>query len=123
MTSVRDRLKEKLKDPHFRKLHALDEVKTNIAKKIVAYRIKNRLSQAELAKKLKVSCHRISNIEEGNFRNSFAAIRKILKTIITSDLQRYVMGRKKKDKKFASTTEIITLSESRPSSKVTQIPF
>ena len=80
LTNVKDHLKEELKDPYFRELYELDSVKTEIAKKIIEYRIKHNLNQTQLAKIVKVSQQQISYIEEGDFSN-FQTIQKVLLAI------------------------------------------
>jgi DNA-binding XRE family transcriptional regulator len=62
-------LKEKLKDPYFRELYELEQQKLAIAKRIIAYRIKNKLTQGELADKAGVTQQHISKIENGDFSN------------------------------------------------------
>ena len=80
LRSVTDHLKEALKDPYFKELYELDSVKTEIAKKIIEYRIRRRLTQSQLAKIVKVSQQQISHVEEGDF-SSFQTIQKILLAI------------------------------------------
>ena len=80
LTNVKDHLKEALKDAYFRELYELDSVKTEIAKKIIEYRIRHNLNQSQLAKMVKVSQQQISYIEEGDFSN-FQTIQKVLLAI------------------------------------------
>ena len=80
LTNIKDHLKEELKNPYFRELYELDSVKTEIAKKIIEYRIKHNLNQTQLAKMVKVSQQQISYIEEGDFSN-FQTIQKVLLAI------------------------------------------
>ena len=80
LTNVKEHLKEELKDPYFRELYELDSVKTEIAKRIIGYRIKHDLTQTQLAKTVKVSQQQISYIEEGDFSN-FQTIQKVLLSI------------------------------------------
>ena len=75
--SVKDHLQDKLKDPYFKELHELEQQKFGIVKKIIDYRIKNKLSQAELAKQIKVSQQHVSKIENGEF-SSVATLEKVL---------------------------------------------
>ena len=75
--TVRDHLKEELKDPYFKELHELSQQKLEVVKKIIAYRIKNKLNQRQLAKQLGVSQQHISNIENGTF-SSIATLEKVL---------------------------------------------
>ena len=74
---VEEHLKEKLKDPYFKELYELEEQKLSIVKQIVDYRIKHNITQAQLAKKAKVTQQHISKIENGEFSN-IATLEKIL---------------------------------------------
>ena len=75
--TVRDHLKEELKDPYFKELHELSQQKLEVVKKIIAYRIKHKLNQRQLAKQLGVSQQHISNIENGEF-SSVSTLEKVL---------------------------------------------
>ena len=75
--TVRDHLKEELKDPYFKELHELSQQKLEVVKKIIAYRIKHKLNQRQLAKQLGVSQQHISNIENGEF-SSVATLERVL---------------------------------------------
>jgi len=75
--TFRDHLKEELKDPYFKELHELSQQKLEVVKKIIAYRIKYKLNQRQLAKQLGVSQQHISNIENGEF-SSVATLEKVL---------------------------------------------
>jgi len=66
---VDEHLKEKLKDPYFKELYELEEQKLAIVKRIIAYRIKNKLNQNQLAKRAGVTQQHISKIENGEFSN------------------------------------------------------
>ncbi|MDD4894629.1 MAG: helix-turn-helix transcriptional regulator [Candidatus Omnitrophica bacterium] len=77
MNLVNEHLKEKLKDPYFREQYELDQQKLRIVKPIIAYRIKHKLSQGELAKMAGVTQQHISKIENGEF-SSIATLEKIL---------------------------------------------
>ena len=74
---VDEHLKEKLKDPYFKELYELEEQKLNVVKRIVNYRIKNNLTQGQLAKKAGVTQQHISKIENGDF-SSIVTLEKIL---------------------------------------------
>lgn len=67
--TVNEHLKEKLKDPYFRELYELEQQKYNIVRKIIDYRIKNGITQSDLAKEAGVSQQHISKIENGVFSN------------------------------------------------------
>ena len=75
--TFRDHLKEELKDPYFKELHELSQQKLEVVKKIIAYRIKHKLNQRQLAKQLGVSQQHISNIENAEF-SSVATLEKVL---------------------------------------------
>ncbi len=70
-------LQEELKDPYFRELYELDQQKLQVVKKIIAYRIKHKLNQKQLADKIRVSQQHISKIESGEF-SSIATLEKVL---------------------------------------------
>jgi len=74
---VQEHLKEKLKDPYFKELYELEEQKLAIVKRIIAYRIKNKLSQSQLAKRAGITQQHISKIENGEFSN-IATLEKVL---------------------------------------------
>lgn len=75
--TFRDHLKEMLKDPYFKELYELDQQKLEVVKKIIAYRIKHKLNQRQLAKKIGVSQQHISKIENGEF-SSVTTLEKVL---------------------------------------------
>lgn len=77
LEKVDNHLKEKLKDPYFRELFELEQQKIEIVKHIISYRIKNKLSQKQLAKKVRVTQQHISKIENGEF-SSIITLEKVL---------------------------------------------
>jgi transcriptional regulator with XRE-family HTH domain len=72
-----EHLKEKLKDPYFKELYELEEQKMSIVKRIVEYRVKNNITQGQLAKKAGVTQQHISEIENGEF-SSVTTLEKVL---------------------------------------------
>ena len=77
---VDEHLKEKLKDPYFKELYELEEQKLKIVKHIIDYRVKNDLTQGDLAKKIGVTQQHISKIENGEF-SSMSTLEKVLLSI------------------------------------------
>ncbi|MFH1578432.1 MAG: helix-turn-helix transcriptional regulator [Candidatus Omnitrophota bacterium] len=77
MRSVNEHLKEKLKDPYFKELYELEEQKLGIVKHIVDYRVKNSLTQKQLARKLGITQQHLSKIENGEF-SSVVTLDKVL---------------------------------------------
>ena len=77
LKKVEDHLKEELKDPYFRELYELEEQKMGIVKKIIEYRIKHKLNQTQLAKRVGVTQQHISKIESGEF-SSVTTLEKVL---------------------------------------------
>ena len=70
MRKVNDWIKEKkAKDPSFKSHYDLIMQKVKVVKKIIEYRNKHDLSQAQLARELGVTQQYISKIEEGEFSN------------------------------------------------------
>ncbi|MEW6008245.1 MAG: helix-turn-helix transcriptional regulator [Candidatus Omnitrophota bacterium] len=80
MRQVNKHLEQKLKDPYFKELYELEEQKLNIVKRIIDYRVKNNLTQGQLAKKIGISQQHISKIENGEFSN-IVTLEKILLAI------------------------------------------
>jgi len=52
-----------------KKINYLVQQKVKVVQVIIKYRIKHKLSQAQLAKKLNITQQYISKIEEGDFSN------------------------------------------------------
>ncbi len=77
LQKVDEHLKEKMKDPYFRELYELEEQKLKIVKRIIEYRVKNKLSQKQLADKVGVTQQHISKIENGEF-SSISTLEKVL---------------------------------------------
>ena len=77
LQKVDEHLKEKMKDPYFRELYELEEQKLKIVKRIIEYRVKNKLSQKQLADKVGVTQQHISKIENGEF-SSISTLEKAL---------------------------------------------
>lgn len=75
--TVNEHLQEKLKNPYFKELYELEQQKYNIVKKIIDYRIKKKITQADLAKEVGVSQQHISKIENGEF-SSIVTLEKVL---------------------------------------------
>jgi len=78
--TANEHLKEKLKDPYFKELYELEQQKYDIVRKIIDYRIKNGLSQKELARRVGVSQQHISKIENAIF-SSVVTLEKVLLAI------------------------------------------
>ncbi|MEK6715445.1 MAG: helix-turn-helix transcriptional regulator [Candidatus Omnitrophota bacterium] len=76
--AISQHIKEEIrKSPIFKELYELEEQKLNVVKWIVNYRIKNNLTQGQLAKKARVTQQYISKIENGDF-SSIVTLEKIL---------------------------------------------
>lgn len=67
--TVNEHLQEKLKNAYFKELYELEQQKYNIVRKIIDYRIKKKITQADLAKEAGVTQQHISKIENGEFSN------------------------------------------------------
>lgn len=82
--TFREDLAKRLKDPKFKKAWDESEVEYLLAKKLIEARIKNKLSQRELAEKVQTSQTQITRIEAMNANPSINTIRRIAKALDTS---------------------------------------
>jgi len=79
--TYQDHLKESLKDPEFRKLWKKSEPEYLLAEALIEKRIKRRISQRSLAKKLKTSQAAISRIETMSGNPSLSLLKRIAKAL------------------------------------------
>ena len=80
LKAVEEHLREKRRHPSFRELQELDEEKLKVAKVIVGERIRRRLSQTALARRLGVTQQQISKLENGDFDN-LGTLQKVLSVL------------------------------------------
>jgi predicted transcriptional regulator len=77
LKSVEEHLQEKRRHASFRELQELDEEKLKVAKVIIGERIRRRLSQTALARRLGVTQQQVSKLENGDFDN-LGTLQKVL---------------------------------------------
>jgi transcriptional regulator with XRE-family HTH domain len=77
---VSSHLAEKMKDPYFEEMYQLEEQKLAIVKRIIAYRLKNGLTQRQLAARIGITQQHLSKIEQGDFA-SVTTLEKVLLAI------------------------------------------
>lgn len=87
MKPVNEHLRELLKDPYFKEQYELDQQKLKLIKPILAYRIKHKLTQGQLAKRAGMTQQHISKIESGEFSNILTLERVLLFIGFTIKLQ------------------------------------
>lgn len=80
-----DHLKASLKDPEFRKLWKESEPEFLLAEALIEKRLKNKISQRDLAKKLATSQAAISRVESMNGNPSLSFLKR-LATALNSKL-------------------------------------
>ena len=76
-----DDLKERLKDPEFRKVWEETEPEFLLAKELIRKRLQKKMSQRQLAKKLKTSQAVISRIETMSANPSLSLLKRIAKAL------------------------------------------
>ncbi len=76
-----DDLKERLKDPEFRKVWEETEPEFILAKELIRKRLQKKMSQRQLAKKLKTSQAVISRIETMSANPSLSLLKRIAKAL------------------------------------------
>ncbi len=81
-TRFEDYLKQQLKKPKFRKEYEALEEGFSLAKEIIALRIKNKLTQKQLAQQIGTSQPAIARIESGSYQNvSLSFIRRLAEAL------------------------------------------
>lgn len=71
-------LKEELEDPEFKKEYAALEEEFEVARQIIDLRLKNGLTQKELARRVKTSQSCIARLESGTYKNlSLSFLRRV----------------------------------------------
>lgn len=79
-----DDLKERLKDPAFKKVWVESEPEYLLARELIGKRLEKKMSQRELAKKLKTTQAVISRIETMNANPSLTLLKRIASVLGTS---------------------------------------
>jgi DNA-binding XRE family transcriptional regulator len=73
-----DMLKEQLKDHEFRKEYNALEEEFDVAKQVIELRIRQKMTQKELAKRVRTSQSCIARLESGSYRNlSLSFLRRV----------------------------------------------
>ncbi|OGE44519.1 hypothetical protein A3B45_05115 [Candidatus Daviesbacteria bacterium RIFCSPLOWO2_01_FULL_39_12] len=73
-----------LKDPEFRKIYQSSRLEYEIARALILARVKKRLTQAQLAKKLKTRQSVISRVESGMSTPSLSFLKRLASVLDTS---------------------------------------
>jgi ribosome-binding protein aMBF1 (putative translation factor) len=81
-----DHLRESLKDPKFRKIWEDSQVEFKLGRELIKKRLKKKMSQRALARKLKTTQATISRIETMQANPSVAFLKKIA-TALDSNLE------------------------------------
>ncbi len=84
--TLQDDIEDSLKDPKFKKAWEESEVEYQIARKLIASRLKNKLSQKELAKRAKTTQAVISRLETMRANPSIELLKRIAR-VMGSKLQ------------------------------------
>ena len=80
-----DAYKQKLlKDPEFKKLYEESQPEFEIAKAIIRARIKNKITQKELAEKMKTTQSVISRVEQGKTSPSISLLKRLAAALNTT---------------------------------------
>lgn len=79
--TLEDDLKKRLKDPEFRRLWKESEVEYQLARKLIEKRLKQKISQRELAKQAKTTQAVISRIEGMSSNPSLELLKRLAKAL------------------------------------------
>jgi ribosome-binding protein aMBF1 (putative translation factor) len=82
--TLQDDIRESLKDPEFKKAWDESEVEYQLAVKLIEARLKKKMSQRDLAKKVKTSQAAISRIESMNGNPSLSLLKRIATALDTT---------------------------------------
>jgi DNA-binding XRE family transcriptional regulator len=66
-----------MKDPEFVKEYEAIKPEYNLVRQLLAYRAKNNLTQAQLAKKIGIARSNMARLESGNYNPSLVFLKKI----------------------------------------------
>jgi len=80
-TTFEEYFEKSLKDPEFKKAWEESETEYQIARKLIEHRLKNKLSQSDLAKKVKTTQAVISRIEGMSANPSIHLIKRLANAI------------------------------------------
>ncbi len=80
-----DTYKQKLlKDPEFKRLYVESQLEFEIAKAIIRARIKNKITQKELAEKMNTTQSVISRVEQGRTSPSISLLKRLAAALNTT---------------------------------------
>lgn len=79
--TFRDHLRESLKDPEFKKAWKESELEYQIATQLIEARLSKKLSQRDLAKKMKTSQAVISRLESMNANPSISLLKRFAQAL------------------------------------------
>lgn len=79
--TLEDDLKKRLKNPEFRRLWKESEVEYQLARKLIGKRLKQKISQRELAKQAKTTQAVISRIESMSSNPSLGLLKRLAKAL------------------------------------------
>jgi|TARA_Y100000310_G_C20344120_1_gene651211 DNA-binding XRE family transcriptional regulator/phage-related protein len=77
MKSFNQYLKEKMKDPEYKKQYDALESEFAIIEGVIKKRLENKMTQAQLAKKVGTTQSAIARLESGTYNPSFSMLRKV----------------------------------------------
>lgn len=77
-------LAERLQDPEFRKVWEESEPEWHLSRQIIEARLSQKLSQRQLAKKVKTTQAIVSRIESGSANTSISLMKRFAKALNTS---------------------------------------
>jgi len=79
--TLQDDLKRRLKDPEFRQLWKESEVEYQLARELIEKRLRQKISQRDLAKRAKTTQAVISRVESMESNPSLGLLKKLAKAL------------------------------------------
>lgn len=77
MKRLNQYLKEKMRDPEYKKRYDALEPEFAVIESVIRKRLENRMTQAQLARKIGTTQSAIARLESGSYNPSFSMLRKV----------------------------------------------
>lgn len=81
MKRLNQYLKEKMRDPEYKKQYDALEPEFSVIENIIRKRLENSMTQAQLARKIGTTQSAVARLESGSYNPSFTMLKKVAKAL------------------------------------------